>query len=86
MLIVACATIFIAIAMILLVLEQLFLTPGSSLENEFLGIYVFGGIATTVSGFAVVSFDLFTFKMVFPEKTKILTFLASIAMSIYIME
>ncbi|MHA1650001.1 MAG: hypothetical protein ACTSYB_07390 [Candidatus Helarchaeota archaeon] len=83
-LIIALASFFIAFAMIFLVLEQAFLSEGLPLYDEFLGMTIFGGIATIISGFAVVSFDLFAFNMVFPKKAAILTTIAAIVMSIYL--
>jgi hypothetical protein len=82
MLIICFAGIFIVLAMALLMGEQIFLMD--EFKNEFLGVWVFGGTATTISGFAVVTFDLFAFKMVFPKKTVILTIIAAIATSIYV--
>ncbi|MHA1359163.1 MAG: hypothetical protein ACTSRC_13655 [Candidatus Helarchaeota archaeon] len=82
MLIIAFASVFIICAMILLTCEQIFLME--DFKNEFLGVWVFGGTAMTLSGFAVVTFDLFAFKMVFPKQTVILTILASVATTVYI--
>ncbi len=82
MLIICFASIFIVLAMSLLMCEQIFLME--DFKNEFLGVWIFGGSATTISGFAVVTFDLFAFKMVFPKKTVILTTIAAIATSIYV--
>ncbi len=82
MLIITFAALFTALAMILLTSEQILLME--EFKQEFIAIWVFGGGATTLSGFAVASYDLFAFKMVFPKKTVILTILASIAISIYV--
>ncbi|MHA1269093.1 MAG: hypothetical protein ACTSPY_04840 [Candidatus Helarchaeota archaeon] len=68
----------LGIAMLLLILEQLFLTI---ILNEMLGI-LFGGIATIVSGVVVVSIDAFAFSMVFPKKYKVLSTISGVFMSI----
>lgn len=70
---------FMAIAMLLLIAEKLFITIG----NDDMGM-LFGLIAITLSGFAVVSIDAFSFNMVFPSKFKILTVLAALVEAAYL--
>ncbi len=75
----ALTAIFMAIAMLLLVAERLFLTLG---DND-LGM-LFGLIAITVSGFAVVSIDSFSFNIVFPKKYKVLTVFSACIEALYL--
>ncbi len=71
---------FIAIAMILLLGEKVFL---SVIINPDLGL-LFGGIAIVFSGCAVVSIDSFSFNMVFPKRFLIMTLLAALYMASYV--
>ncbi|MHA1309361.1 MAG: hypothetical protein ACTSQO_00410 [Candidatus Helarchaeota archaeon] len=71
----------LGVAMILLTIEQLFLTL---IKNDPLGL-LFGGIATVVSGIVVVSIDAFAFSMAFSKKYKILTVISAILMSLPIL-
>ncbi len=82
-LIIAFASFFISLAMFILLIEKVLLIDTLPLYNENMGILA-GAIATTVSGFAAVTFDLFAFKMVFPKRTVILTAIAAVYASIYV--
>ncbi len=79
-LIFAFAAIFVASAMLFLVVEKLFV---SIIVIETLGI-LFGGIATSLSGGAVISIDAFSFKMVFPKIAKILAAISIIVILGYV--
>ena len=70
---------FMAIAMLLLIAEKLFFTIG----NDDMAM-LFGLIAITTSGFAVVCIDSFAFNMVFPKKFKVLTLLAALVEATYL--
>ncbi|HUY01181.1 MAG TPA: hypothetical protein VMV49_16595 [Candidatus Deferrimicrobium sp.] len=72
---------FMAFAMIFLVVEKAFLS--SLMPDEVLGM-LFGGIAITLSGVAVVAIDAFSFNMVFPNKFKILTIFAILVEVFYL--
>ncbi len=72
---------FMALAMLLLIAEKLFLSP--LISNGDLGM-AFGLVAITVSGFAVISVDAFSFNMVFPDKFKVLTILAACVEAVYL--
>ncbi len=81
MLLIAIGALFIALAMIFLVGEQALLTE--TLFNAELGILC-GGIATALSGGAATAFDAFALKMVFPKRAVVLTILAGILATIYV--
>ncbi|MBD3230550.1 MAG: hypothetical protein GF329_20390 [Candidatus Lokiarchaeota archaeon] len=70
----------LAVAMILLTIEQLFLAVLGEEFNQ-LGL-LFGGIATVVSGIVVVCIDAFSFNMVFTNKYKVLSIISAVFMSI----
>ena len=70
---------FMAIAMLLLVGEKLFLSLGDNSLGMTLGV-----IAITLSGVAVVCIDAFAFNMVFPDKYKILTIVAICVEALYL--
>lgn len=80
MLIFAFAAFFVALAMLFLVVEKLFV---SIFPIPTLGI-LFGGIATSLSGCAVISIDAFSFKMVFPKIAKILAAISIIVIVGYV--
>ena len=77
----ALTAIFMAAAMLLLVVEKLFLSE--IMMNEDMGMLC-GLIAITLSGFAVVCIDAFGFNMVFPDKFKILTLAAVCVEALYL--
>lgn len=80
--IIAIGSFFIAFAMMFLVAETAFLTE--DFFDRFLAIYVFGAIATILSGCAAVSFCAFGYQMAFPKKAKILTAITAIIAAIYV--
>ena len=69
---------FLAIAMALLICEQVFL---AILEMNEIGLF-FGNIATIVSGIVVVFIDAFAFNFVFTKRYKSLTVISAIFMSL----
>ncbi|NVM29947.1 MAG: hypothetical protein HWN65_13985 [Candidatus Helarchaeota archaeon] len=79
-LIIAIASFLIALAMIFLTLEKAFL---SILGIENLGL-LFGATATVISACAMVSFDLFAFKMAFTKRIAIYTAIASLVAAVYV--
>lgn len=78
-LIIAIASFLIALAMIFLTLEKAFL---SILKEPNLGL-LFGATATVIAACAMVSFDLFAFKMAFTKRIAIYTAIVSLVAAIY---
>ncbi|TFG04997.1 MAG: hypothetical protein EU536_03190 [Promethearchaeota archaeon] len=74
------ASLFIVFAMIFLTMEKAFL---ELFFDPNLGL-LFGTIAVIISGFAVLTFDIFAYEMAFPKKTKILAILSAIPIAIYL--
>ena len=85
-LILAFTAIFMATAMVLLVLEQVFLMEDlfdASMQVLF-GKHIFGNLAVLFSGMAVIAIDAFAFNMAFHKKAKILSILVTFWASVYI--
>ena len=81
---IAIGSIFIASAMVFLVIEQVFLSTDLPFTDPFLGVYVFGATATILSGCAAAAFAAFAFEMAFPKHTLKLTLIASVIVSFYV--
>jgi hypothetical protein len=81
-LIFALAAFFVAFAILPLILEKVFLSELA--YNGFLAFYIFGPLAVVFSGFAVLFIDIFSYKLVFPKKTTILSVISAAIIAIYL--
>jgi len=77
----AMTALFMALAMIFLVGEKVFLS--SILHDGYLGL-IFGSVAIILSGFTVAAVDSFAFNMAWPNKYKLLTALSAIPIIVYL--